>query len=174
MPQQKQYEVWDIALSPSSTMPKRQHRPRLQRHYERQHMRLNKLSVARYNTAGVHVLPPHLKTGIACSAGVVLRTSAAGQEVYSTVARAEAIAAHAGSIAMATAAGSKAHATIKGSKSFALADKAMAYAMVKGSTAYATFEGARASSPNQTGTIVIDPIQSVFPRHTRVLDIRPS
>jgi hypothetical protein len=137
-------------------------------------MRLNKLGVARYNTAGKHTLPAHIKTGIACSAGVTLRTSAAGQEVYATVHRSVAIAAHADSIAMATAAGSKAHAVISGSKSFALANKAMCYATVKGSIAYATFDGARASSPNQTGTIVIDPIQSVFPRHTRVLDIRPS
>jgi hypothetical protein len=137
-------------------------------------MRLNKLGVARYNTAGTYVLPPHIKTGIACAEGVALHTSAAGQEVYATVHRSVAFATAAHSIAMATAKGAKAIAETKTTKAFALADRAMAYAMVKGSTAYATFEGARASSPNQTGTIMIDPIQSVFPRHTRVLDIRPS
>jgi hypothetical protein len=137
-------------------------------------MRLNKLGVARYNTAGEHTLPAHITTGIACGAGVTLRTSAAGQEVFATVARAVAIAAHEGSIAYATAASSKAYAVTRGSRSFALADKAMSYSTVKGSAAFATFEGARASAPTNMGTVIVDYIQNVFPRHTRRLDIRPS
>ena len=81
-----------------------------------QYMRLTKTGVARYHTPGIHALPSHILVGIACRKGVVLRTTAEGQEVFAIVQDAHAIAMHPHSTAYATVARSKATAWANGAK----------------------------------------------------------